>query len=47
MALKLGEVGVVDKDFAGYQLKKMAGYRDRLTHFYAEITPEKFNLKIE
>ena len=41
IALKLGEVGVVDKDFANHQLKNMAGYRNRLTHFYAEITAEE------
>ena len=41
IALKLGEVGVVDKDFADHQLKSMAGYRNRLTHFYAEITAEE------
>ncbi len=39
VALKLGEFGVVDKDFASTKLKDMAGYRNRLTHFYAEITP--------
>lgn len=41
VALKLGELGVIDKDFAQTKLKNMAGYRNRLTHFYAEITPEE------
>jgi uncharacterized protein YutE (UPF0331/DUF86 family) len=41
IALKLGEVGVVDKRFAGNNLKNMAGYRNRLTHFYADVTPEE------
>ena len=39
IALKLGEFGVVDKKFAETSLKDMAGYRNRLTHFYADITP--------
>ena len=29
------------KDFADTKLKAMAGYRNSLTHFYAEITPEE------
>lgn len=40
IALKLGEFGIIDKTFAG-NLKAMAGYRNRLTHFYADITPEE------
>lgn len=39
IALKLGEVGIVPRDYAENQLKAMAGYRNRLTHFYADITP--------
>lgn len=39
IAAKLGELGIVDKQFASAQLTRMAGYRNRLTHFYAEITP--------
>lgn len=39
IALKLGEVGIVPKAYAENQLKAMAGYRNRLTHFYADITP--------
>lgn len=41
VALKLGELGIIDKDFSQTKLKNMAGYRNRLTHFYAEITPEE------
>lgn len=39
VALKLGEVGIVEESFAQKELKNMAGYRNRLTHFYAEIAP--------
>lgn len=41
IALKLGELGIVDKSFAQTKLKNMAGFRNRLTHFYAEIAPEE------
>lgn len=41
VAFKLGEAEVVEKDFAKNQLKSMAGYRNRLTHFYAEVSPEE------
>ncbi|HEY4518821.1 MAG TPA: DUF86 domain-containing protein [Candidatus Paceibacterota bacterium] len=41
IAKKLGEFNVVDNEFAALALTKMAGYRNRLTHFYAEITPEE------
>ncbi|MBI3815433.1 MAG: DUF86 domain-containing protein [Nitrospinae bacterium] len=41
IALKLGEFGIIDKKFAGNNLKAMAGYRNRLTHFYADITPKE------
>ena len=41
MAIKLGEYGVVDKSFANTTLKNMAGYRNRIVHFYAEILPEE------
>ena len=39
IAKKLGEAGIIDKQFAETKLVAMAGYRNRLTHFYAEITP--------
>jgi uncharacterized protein YutE (UPF0331/DUF86 family) len=41
IARKLGEHGVVEKAFADDALVQMAGYRNRLTHFYADITPEE------
>lgn len=41
IAKKLGELGIVDKTFADAKLKDMAGYRNRLTHFYAQVTPEE------
>ena len=41
VALKLGEMKIVDLQFAQNQLKQMAGYRNRLTHFYSQITPEE------
>ena len=41
IAEKLGQNGIVDKDFSKTKLVKMAGYRNRLTHFYSEITPEE------
>ncbi len=39
IALKLGEVGIVPREFANKGLKAMAGYRNRLTHFYADVNP--------
>ena len=41
MARLLGEKGIVGRDFADTKLYAMAGYRNRLVHFYAEITPEE------
>ncbi len=41
IAVRLGETGIVDRDFANVKLKQMAGYRNRLTHFYADVTPEE------
>lgn len=41
IARKLGEFGIVDKAFAEGTLTQMAGYRNRLTHFYADITIEE------
>lgn len=38
IAKKLGDAGIVSKEFAEKRLVPMAGYRNRLTHFYAEIT---------
>ena len=41
MARSLGQKGIVDPKFANIELCKMAGYRNRLVHFYAEITPKE------
>ena len=41
MAQKLGEYRIVDKQFADIVLSQMADYRNRLVHFYAEVTPEE------
>lgn len=37
IAEKLKDYGILSKD-EGNELKKMAGYRDRLIHFYQEVT---------
>ena len=45
IARKLSEHNIMHKEFALGALSRMAGYRNRLTHFYAEITPnELFNI---
>lgn len=41
IARKLGEHGIVEKDFADTKLVEMAKYRNRLVHFYAEITQQE------
>lgn len=41
IAQKMGETGVVDRKFAETSLTNMAGYRNRLTHFYAAVKPEE------
>jgi uncharacterized protein YutE (UPF0331/DUF86 family) len=41
-ARKLGESGIIDKDFANITLVKMAKYRNRIVHFYAEITAQEY-----
>ncbi len=41
VACRLGEVGIVEKDFAEKKLVPIAGYRNRLTHLYYEVTPEE------
>ena len=43
IARKLGEHRIVEKQFADTVLMRMAGYRNRLTHFYAEITPQELH----
>lgn len=43
IAKRLGEHGIVEKEFAERNLVAMAGYRNRLTHFYAEVTPKELH----
>lgn len=46
-ALLLGEKGIVPLNFAKEKLVKMAGYRNRLIHFYNEITKEELHSIIQ
>lgn len=39
VARKLGECGIVPREFAEKKLVPIAGYRNRLTHMYHEVTP--------
>lgn len=41
IAKKLGEYKIVPQEFADTKLVEMAKYRNRLVHFYAQITPEE------
>lgn len=41
VARLLGEKGIVPRGFADETLVRMAGYRVRLVHFYAEVTPKE------
>lgn len=41
IALILGKYNIVSEEFARNKLVKMAGYRNRLVHFYSEITEEE------
>lgn len=41
MAKEMGEQELLPGEFAEGPLEKMAGYRNRLTHFYFEITPKE------
>lgn len=41
VALELGERKIVDSKFAQDKLVEMAGYRNRMVHFYDEITPKE------
>lgn len=41
MAIEMGKQKIVPMKFAENQLHKMAGYRNRLTHFYFEVTPKE------
>jgi len=39
----MGEYGIVSTDFANKNFKNMAGYRNRIVHFYADITPQEIH----
>ena len=41
IARNLGKFNIIDKEFADTRLTKMADYRVRLVHFYAEVTPDE------
>jgi uncharacterized protein YutE (UPF0331/DUF86 family) len=41
VAVALGKKKVIDEGFAQGALSQMAGYRNRMVHFYDEITPEE------
>jgi uncharacterized protein YutE (UPF0331/DUF86 family) len=41
IAKLLGETGIVPDNYAKETLIKMAGYRNRLVHFYSEITKDE------
>ncbi len=43
IAIKLGEVGILPTEYANGGLKAMAGYRNRLTHFYADVKPAELH----
>lgn len=45
IARLLGENGFIPEEFGNNQLIKMAGYRNRLIHFYSEVKPPEL-LKI-
>lgn len=41
MAFEMGRQKIIPMDFAEDKLYEMAGYRNRLTHFYFEVTPNE------
>jgi len=41
IAMQMGEQGIVGNTFAKDKLTKMAKYRNRLVHFYADIMPDE------
>lgn len=43
IARKLGEYAIVPDEFAEAKLVPMAGYRNRLTHLYAQISPKELH----
>jgi uncharacterized protein YutE (UPF0331/DUF86 family) len=47
IAKKLEEHKIVSSEFAKEKLIKMAGYRNRLVHFYSEVTAEEMHQIIQ
>lgn len=47
IAKKLGDHKIVSSEFAKETLIKMAGYRNRLIHFYSEVTVEEMHQIIQ
>lgn len=47
LASLLGEYKIISKPFARKNLRQMAGYRNRIVHLYAEITPEEIHTIIK
>lgn len=43
MALEMGKQKIVPMEFAETKLQEMAKYRNRLTHFYAEVMPKEMH----
>lgn len=43
IAIALGEKGIVDKIFARERLVAMAGFRNRMVHFYDELTEKELH----
>jgi uncharacterized protein YutE (UPF0331/DUF86 family) len=41
VAERLGKYGIVPEKFSNEKLVKMAGYRNRLTHFYMEVREDE------
>ncbi len=41
MAIKMGQQEIIPMNFAQEKLHEMAGYRNRLTHFYFEVKPKE------
>ncbi len=47
MAIDMGKQGIMPMEFAEDNLVKMAKYRNRLTHFYFEVTPKEMHSIIQ
>lgn len=43
IALRMGEKNLIPKDFSNAVLVPMAGFRNRLVHGYADITPKEIH----